>query len=151
MWDRAYQIMEECWTRDEDSRPRMSVIFEAQWQFLNQREPEDMKNFQNFIENSRELPGPPIPFGTHWIFVFAPFDAVLNIVFLRFGSTRRHDCSMHIHELSYCFKGDFQYDDESDDEVIRISHDDEPDRTYSVETPDGHRQFREIRQKTVRR
>ena len=108
LWHRAYQIMEVCWTRDADSRPRMSVIFEAQWQFLNQREPEDMKNFQNFIENSRELPGPPIPFG------------------------------------------DFQCDDESD-EVIRISRDDEPDRAYFVETPDGDRQFREIRQKPTKR
>ena len=81
LWHRAYQIMEVCWTRDADSRPRMSVIFEAQWQFLNQREPEDMKNFQNFIENSRELPGPPIPFGTSGIFRFA-FDAVLSSVSL---------------------------------------------------------------------
>ena len=66
LWDRASKIMEQCWTRDPISRPKMSVIFEALWRFLTQRAPEDMKNFVDFFEQNKDLQGAPIPLGmTH--------------------------------------------------------------------------------------
>ena len=52
--------MEQCWIRDENSRPRISVVNEAIWTYLLSPDPEDMKSFQQFFDDHKEVPGVPI-------------------------------------------------------------------------------------------
>ena len=94
--------MEQCWTRDINSRPRISVVNDAIWKYLLSPEPEDMKSFEEFFVSYQELPGAPIRSG------------------------------------DFC-------DGTVDVEKIIIP-DELSENTYSFESPDGIKTFKQLRQ-----